>query len=53
MWQLGMFWKKVNDLHIGEFEALSVAEDRDSQVLHRASGIMQKAITGLSFQANE
>jgi len=37
----------------GEFEALSVAEDSDSQVLHRAAGIIRKAIAGLSFQANE
>lgn len=55
---IGDALKKVNELHMaisdqGEFEAFPVAEDSDSQVLHRAAGIIRKAIAGLSFQANE
>ena len=55
---IGDALKKVNELHMrvseqGEFEAFSVEEESDSQILHRAAGIIRKAIAGLSFQANE
>ena len=50
--------KKVTELSMeisdqGEFEAVQNAQEDDTLVLHRAAGIIRKAIAGLLFQTNE